>query len=131
VIVGCDRVAINGDVANKIGTYLKALAAHDNRIPFLVACPVSTIDPQAANGEAIPIETRDPAELTRISGRDDQGRVVSVQLTPDGSPGLNPAFDVTPARLVSWLVTEHGPCRPEAAALRRLPGLAARTEGAA
>ncbi|MBU6269829.1 MAG: S-methyl-5-thioribose-1-phosphate isomerase [Betaproteobacteria bacterium] len=131
VIVGCDRVAINGDVANKIGTYLKALAARDNGIPFLVACPVSTIDPQAVDGSAIPIETRDPAELTRISGRDDQGRVVSVQLTPDGSPGLNPAFDVTPARLVSWLITEHGPCRPDASALRALPGLADPTRGPA
>ena len=115
VIVGCDRVAANGDVANKVGTYLKALAAFDNAIPFFVACPVSTIDPGTPDGEAIEIEARDPREVTHIRGRGPEGRLVEVQLTPDGSPAFNPAFDVTPARLVASLVTEHGatPATPE------------------
>ena len=108
VIVGCDRVAANGDVANKIGTYQKALAAADNGIPFHVACPISTIDPQTPDGDAIEIEARDPREVTHVRGRGPQGGVVEVQLTPDGSPAFNPAFDVTPARLVASLVTEHG-----------------------
>ena len=108
VLVGCDRVAANGDVANKIGTYLKALAARDNDVPFWVACPVSTIDPLARDGEAIPIEERDPREVTHMVGRLADGAIGAVQVVPDGSPVANPAFDVTPARLVSALVTEHG-----------------------
>ncbi len=107
-IVGCDRVAANGDVANKVGTYQKALAAADNGIPFYVACPVSTIDAGTADGDAITIEARDPREVTHIRGRGPQGGWVEVQLTPDGSPAWNPAFDVTPARLVARLVTERG-----------------------
>ena len=108
VIVGCDRVAANGDVANKIGTYQKALAAADNRVPFYVACPVSTLDPGTPDGDAIEIEARDPREVTHIRGRGPGGNLVEVQLTPDASPAFNPAFDVTPARLVAALVTERG-----------------------
>jgi methylthioribose-1-phosphate isomerase len=120
VLVGCDRVARNGDVANKIGTYLKALAARDNRVPFYVACPVSTIDPRAPDGAAIPIEERSPREVTHIRGRDPAGQLVDVQLVPDGSAALNPAFDVTPARLVDALITERGPCAANEPALARL-----------
>jgi methylthioribose-1-phosphate isomerase len=118
VIVGCDRVAANGDVANKIGTYLKALAAHDNGLPFYVACPVSTIDPYCAHGDQIEIEERDAREVTHMLGRDAQGGLRQVQVTPDLSPAANPAFDVTPARLVTALVTERGviPAKSEAIA---------------
>jgi len=108
VLVGCDRVARNGDVANKIGTYLKALAARDAGVPFWVACPTPTIDPALPDGAAIPIEIRDPRELTHALGRDAGGVRVEVRLVPDGVTGFNPAFDVTPARLVDALVTERG-----------------------
>jgi methylthioribose-1-phosphate isomerase len=119
VLVGCDRVAANGDVCNKIGTYLKALAAHDNGVPFYVAMPGSTFDPSLERGDAIPIEERSPREVTHLAGRDAQGRVVEVQLTPDGSGAANPAFDVTPARLVGGLITEHGIVPAATEALRR------------
>ncbi len=108
VIVGCDRVAANGDVANKIGTYLKALAAWDNDVPFYVACPVSTIDRWCRGGDAIEIEERDPREVTHVRGRAARGEIVEVQLCPNGTVALNPAFDITPARLVSGLITERG-----------------------
>jgi methylthioribose-1-phosphate isomerase len=108
VIVGCDRVARNGDVANKIGTLLKALAARDAGVPFWVACPSPTIDPASSYGEAIEIETRSARELTHITGRAADGRLCEVQLVQDGVAGFNPAFDVTPARLVDGLLTEHG-----------------------
>ncbi|MGB8840012.1 MAG: S-methyl-5-thioribose-1-phosphate isomerase, partial [Aliidongia sp.] len=111
VIVGTDRTTADGDVANKIGTYLKALAAKDNDVPFYVALPSSTIDWQLRDGVAeIPIEQRDPVEVTHVAGRLPDGRVVSVQVTPDDSPAANYAFDVTPARLVSGLITERGIC---------------------
>ena len=111
VIVGTDRTTRNGDVCNKIGTYLKALAARDNGVPFAVALPGPTIDWTVADGvREIPIEQRDPAELTHIAGRTDDGAMATVQLTPDGSPAANYAFDVTPARLVTWLITERGVC---------------------
>jgi methylthioribose-1-phosphate isomerase len=119
VIVGCDRVAANGDVANKIGTYLKALAARDNELPFWVACPVATIDPLAKDGDAIPIEERDPREVTHVTGRHGDGRTGSVQVVPDGSRVANPGFDVTPARLVSGLVTEHGVFEASAAGVAK------------
>ena len=122
VIVGCDRVAANGDVANKVGTYLKALAAADCALPFHVACPVSTIDPHCPDGDAIPIEERDAREVTHLRGRAATGEVVEVQLTPDGSPAGNPAFDVTPARLVTSLVTERGHCAARADAIAALLG---------
>ncbi len=118
VIVGCDRVAANGDVCNKIGTYLKALAAHDNGVPFHVAMPTSTFDPTLASGAAIPIEERSAREVTHIAGRAADGALLEVQLVPDGSAAANPAFDVTPARLVTSLVTERGlvAARPDALA---------------
>ena len=119
VLVGCDRVAANGDVCNKIGTYLKALAAHDNGVPFYVAMPGSTFDASLDRGGAIPIEERSSREVTHLAGRDAQGRVVEVQLVPDGSGAANPAFDVTPARLVSGLITEGGIVAAEREALRR------------
>ena len=119
VIVGADRVSARGDVCNKVGTYLKALAARDNGVPFYVAMPLSTLDLSLHDGLAeIPIEQRSPREQTHAWGRDADGRVREVQLTPDGSPALNPAFDVTPARLVTGLVTERGVFPAEEAALR-------------
>jgi methylthioribose-1-phosphate isomerase len=112
-IVGSDRTTAGGDVANKIGTYLKALAAHDNGVPFYVALPVSTIDWTIQDGKRdIPIEKRAPEELTHISGATDSGDVRTVRLTPKDSPAANYAFDVTPRHLVSALITEHGVFRP-------------------
>jgi methylthioribose-1-phosphate isomerase len=105
-IVGTDRVARNGDVCNKIGTYLKALAAHDNNVPFYIALPLSTFDRSVASGGEIPIEERSAEEVTVIHGRDDQGNIASVRITD--SPASNPAFDVTPARLVTGYITEDG-----------------------
>ncbi len=107
-ITGTDRVSAKGDVANKIGTYLKALAARDNGIPFYVALPSPTIDWSLDDGFDIPIEERAAAEVSRIPGRLDDGSPGAVTITPDGSPCANPAFDVTPGRLVSGLITERG-----------------------
>jgi methylthioribose-1-phosphate isomerase len=119
--VGCDRVAANGDACNKIGTYLKALAAHDNGVPFYVAMPTSTLDLAVADGvRDIPIEERSAREVTHLLGRSAAGELVEVQLTPDGSAAANPGFDVTPARLVTALLTEHGLVAPNEAALRAL-----------
>lgn len=110
-ITGTDRTAASGDVANKIGTYLKALAARDNQVPFYVGLPSPTIDWTISDGvQDIPIEERDQREVTHISGKSKDGDVLDVQLTPDGSPAANYAFDVTPARLVSGLITERGVC---------------------
>jgi methylthioribose-1-phosphate isomerase len=109
-IVGTDRTTAGGDVANKIGTYLKALAAHDNDIPFYVALPSPTIDWEIESGAAIPIERRDSREVTHIEGWTEAGERVSVRLTPAGSPAENYAFDVTPGRLVTALITERGVC---------------------
>ncbi|HWD57760.1 MAG TPA: S-methyl-5-thioribose-1-phosphate isomerase [Stellaceae bacterium] len=109
-ITGTDRTTSNGDVANKIGTYLKALAAHDNNVPFYVALPSPTIDWTLDDGDAIPIEERSQREVTHIAGWTAAGERVEVRLTPDGSPAANPAFDVTPARLVTALITERGVC---------------------
>ncbi|MCF2905537.1 S-methyl-5-thioribose-1-phosphate isomerase [Octadecabacter sp. CECT 8868] len=109
VITGTDRTTRAGDVCNKIGTYLKALAAHDNGVPFYVALPSPTIDWTVSDGVAdIPIEDRGSREITHIMGRSDTGEISDVQVTPDGTTGGNPAFDVTPARLVSGLITERG-----------------------
>ncbi|WP_375398399.1 S-methyl-5-thioribose-1-phosphate isomerase [uncultured Sphingomonas sp.] len=105
VIVGTDRVAANGDVCNKIGTYLKALAAHDTAVPFYVALPYTTFDAATPSGDAITIEDRSPEELTRVTGATDHG-LETVRLTQ--SPAYNPAFDVTPARLVTGYITERG-----------------------
>ncbi|MEQ9518084.1 MAG: S-methyl-5-thioribose-1-phosphate isomerase [Parvibaculum sp.] len=109
-IVGTDRTAANGDVANKIGTYLKALAAFDNDIPFYVALPHTTIDWTLARGRDIPIEERSPREVTHVTGLNASGQVEEVQVVASGSPAANPAFDVTPARLVTSLITDRGIC---------------------
>jgi methylthioribose-1-phosphate isomerase len=108
VIVGTDRVTANGDVANKIGTYLKALAAHDNGVPFYVALPTSTIDWTLDDGRTIPIEERGAEEVLVMNGRLKDGTVVAVEIAAPGSTAANPAFDVTPARLVTGLITERG-----------------------
>jgi methylthioribose-1-phosphate isomerase len=109
VIVGCDRVSANGDVCNKIGTYLKALAARDNGVPFYVAMPLSTLDRSLHDGvRDIPIEERSARELTHIGGRAANGDWVEMQLAPEGCAAANPAFDVTPASLVTALITERG-----------------------
>ncbi len=109
-IVGTDRVTRTGDVANKIGTYLKALAAHDNAVPFYVALPHSTIDWSLRDGRAIEIEERSADEVLKMSGRLPSGDVATVEIAAPGSPAANPAFDVTPARLVSGFITERGVC---------------------
>ncbi len=109
-IVGTDRTTANGDVANKIGTYLKALSAQDNNVPFYVALPHSTIDWSLDDGFAIPIEERSADEVTHMTGRLPSGEVVTVDIAAPGSPAGNPAFDVTPARLVTGLITERGVC---------------------
>jgi len=117
-IVGTDRVAANGDVCNKIGTYLKALAAHDNGVPFYVALPSPTIDFSIDDGiKQIPIEQRAADEVSCMTGRTMDGRIETVRVVPEGSPVANFAFDVTPARLVTGLITERGVLRPERAAL--------------
>jgi methylthioribose-1-phosphate isomerase len=120
-LVGSDRTTARGDVCNKIGTYLKALAAYDNQIPFYVALPSSTIDWQTQDGLAeIPIEQRDATEVTQITGRTGSGEVISVKITPVGSQAANYAFDVTPARLVTGLITERGVCSATPQGLRSL-----------
>ena len=109
VIVGTDRTTARGDVCNKIGTYLKALAARDNDVPFYVALPSPTIDWTVQDGVAeIPIEERDAEEVTHVQGKTEDGRTVRVRISPEGTPGANPAFDVTPARLITGLITERG-----------------------
>jgi methylthioribose-1-phosphate isomerase len=117
VIVGSDRTAANGDVCNKVGTYLKALAAQASEIPFFVALPESTIDWDCPEGDQIPIEERDASELLRISGLDAAGELQEVSLAATDSKALNPAFDVTPANLVRALITEHGSFEPSLAGL--------------
>jgi methylthioribose-1-phosphate isomerase len=109
-IVGADRVTRTGDVANKIGTYLKALAAHAHGVPFWVALPSSTIDWTLEDGAQIPIEERSEDEVLRITGRTEDGSVVRVAVAPEGVRARNPGFDVTPAKLVTALVTERGSC---------------------
>ncbi len=117
-IVGTDRVTRQGDVANKIGTYLKALAARDNGIPFWVALPHSTLDWRVRDGIAeIPIEERSGTEVTDLTGRTADGRIETVRVVAEGSAAANPAFDVTPARLVTGLITERGRCEASEAGL--------------
>jgi methylthioribose-1-phosphate isomerase len=118
VIVGADRIAANGDVANKIGTYGLAILAREHRLPFYVAAPVSTFDLSLVSGDEIPIEERDPREVTTFAGR---------PIAPDGVPAAHPAFDVTPARLVTAIITEAGIAAPPTAA--RLHELAASGRG--
>jgi methylthioribose-1-phosphate isomerase len=120
-IVGADRVTRTGDAANKIGTYLKALAAHDNGVPFWVAMPGTTIDWNVSDGVAdIPIEERSPTEVTTVTGRAMDGTIATVRVVPSDSPASNPAFDVTPARLVTGLITERGRTDATAAGLLAL-----------
>jgi methylthioribose-1-phosphate isomerase len=107
-IVGTDRTTATGDVANKIGTYLKALAARDNAIPFFVALPYSTIDWTLTDGSAIPIEERNAEEVTQMTGRLPDGSIATVEIAPAGTSAANPGFDVTPMRLVTGFITERG-----------------------
>ncbi len=120
-LVGADRVTRRGDVANKIGTYLKALAAFDNGVPFYVALPSTTVDWTLEDGvREIPIERRDGAELTHIRGVGADGRIQEVRIVPEGSPAANWAFDVTPARYITGFVTERGVCEASESGLERL-----------
>ncbi len=117
-ITGTDRTTASGDVCNKIGTYLKALAAHDNGVPFYVGLPGPTIDWRVEDGlSEIPIEQRDGRELTEVTGRTAGGEIATVRITPEASPAANYAFDVTPARLVTALITERGVCPASAEGL--------------
>ena len=119
VIVGTDRTTASGDVCNKIGTYLKALAAQDNNVPFYVALPSPTIDWTVSDGLAeIPIEERTGREVTHVQGKLASGETTEVQISPDTTTARNPAFDVTPARLVTGLITERGVCKASPQALR-------------
>ena len=120
VIVGADRIAANGDVANKVGTYLKALAAHAAEVPFYVAAPVSTIDFSCARGADIPIEERSGDELRLVYGHTEDGRTACVRQIAADTAIANPAFDVTPASLVSALISERGSCPAHASGLRAL-----------
>ena len=121
VLVGTDRTTATGDVCNKIGTYLKALAARDNGVPFYVAAPSPSIDWTLRDGlSEIPIEERSAREVTHLTGRLAEGAIATVALTPEGSAAANPAFDVTPARLVTGLITERGIAEASEAGLRRL-----------
>ncbi|MBX2885647.1 MAG: S-methyl-5-thioribose-1-phosphate isomerase, partial [Granulosicoccus sp.] len=108
-LVGTDRTTRSGDVCNKIGTYLKALAAHDNKVPFYVCAPSPSIDFTIDKGlKDIPIEQRSEKEVSHLLGRTDDGRILEVDILPDGSRSRNYAFDVTPARYISGLITEKG-----------------------
>ncbi len=120
VIVGSDRTTHTGDVANKIGTYLKALAARDNNVPFYVALPSSTFDWNLDNGLKIPIEKRSGTEITTIWGKDEDGEISTVSLTADGTQAVNYSFDVTPAKLVTGLITERGVTKAETKEIHRL-----------
>jgi methylthioribose-1-phosphate isomerase len=120
-ITGTDRTTRSGDVCNKIGTYLKALAAHDNQVPFFVALPSPTIDWSISDGlRSIPIEERSPEEITRVQGINSAGDVDSVCIAPAQTPARNFAFDVTPAHLVTALITERGICKASEADLLAL-----------
>ena len=119
-IVGTDRTTCTGDVCNKIGTYLKALAAADNGIPFYVALPSSTIDWTLHDGTEIPIEERDQEEVLMVSGLSEDGQVRQVRIAPEQTKAANPAFDVTPARLITGLITERGICTANKKALAAL-----------
>ena len=119
-IVGTDRTLSNGDVCNKIGTYLKALAAHDNNVPFYVALPSSTIDWDIKDAKNIPIEERNPEELSHIEGIDENNQIKKVLIYPNKSKAMNLAFDVTPAKYVTGLITERGICEASLDGLNKL-----------
>ena len=119
-IVGTDRTLSTGDVCNKIGTYLKALAAHDNNVPFYVALPSSTIDWDIKDFKDIPIEERNSEELTHVEGLDEKNNVKKVLIYPKKSKAMNLAFDVTPAKYVKGLITEKGVCEASTDGLKKL-----------
>ena len=119
-ITGTDRTLSSGDVANKIGTYLKALAAYDNKIPFYVALPSSTIDWSIKDHRQIPIEERNSEELSHVEGIDENNEIKKVRIYPQKSKSLNLAFDVTPAELVTGLITEKGVCEASSKGLKNL-----------
>jgi methylthioribose-1-phosphate isomerase len=119
-IVGTDRTLSNGDVCNKIGTYLKALAAKDNNVPFYVALPSSTIDWSIKDPKDIPIEERDPVELSHIEGLDENNKLQKVLIYPHKSKALNLAFDITPSKLITGLITEKGICKASEKGLKEL-----------
>ena len=119
-IVGTDRTLANGDVCNKVGTYLKALAAKDNNVPFYVALPSSTIDWETKNSKEIPIEERSSDELSEIEGVDKNGKIIKVRIYPQKSKSMNLAFDVTPAKYVTGLITEKGICEASENSLKKL-----------
>ena len=119
-IVGTDRTLSNGDVCNKIGTYLKALAAYDNDIPFYVALPSTTIDWNIKDFRNIPIEERNSEELSHIQGLDQKGDVTKVLIYPSKSKSMNLAFDITPAKYVTGLITEKGICEASSDALQMM-----------
>ncbi len=119
-IVGTDRTLATGDVCNKIGTYLKALAAHDNNVPFYVALPSSTIDWNIKDYKDIPIEERNAEELSHIEGKDNEGNVKKILIYPNKSKAMNLAFDVTPAKYVTGLITEKGICEASTESLKKL-----------
>ena len=119
-IVGTDRTLSTGDVANKIGTYLKALAAHDNNVPFYVALPSSTIDWDIKDFKNIPIEERNPEELTHVEGLDKDKKLQKILIYPQKSKAMNIAFDVTPAKYVTGLITEKGVCEASEKGLKGL-----------
>jgi methylthioribose-1-phosphate isomerase len=120
VITGCDRATKKGDVANKTGTYLKALAAHDNHIPFYAALPLSSFDMTISDGiQEIPIEERDPEEVTHLSGLSGND-IVTIRICPENTTAVNYAFDVTPARLISGLITEKGICKPDEKEIKKM-----------
>jgi methylthioribose-1-phosphate isomerase len=119
-IVGTDRTLSTGDVCNKIGTYLKALAAHDNNVPFYVALPSSTIDWETKDFNNIPIEERNPDELSHIQGMDDQNNIKRVLIYPEKSKSMNLAFDITPAKYVTAFITEMGVCEASTNGLKQI-----------
>ena len=119
-IVGTDRTLSNGDVCNKIGTYLKALAAHDNNVPFYVALPSSTIDWEIKEGKDIPIEERNSEELSHVEGMDENNEIKKVLIYPKKSKAMNLAFDVTPAKYVTGLITEKGISKASSEGLKKL-----------
>ncbi len=120
VITGADRIAANGDAANKIGTYEKALCAKASGLPFYIAAPLSTFDLKCPNGDAIPIEERSADEVLYVYGRDDAGAFSRVRVAPQGVSARNPAFDVTPAELITGLITEKGIIAPNRAAIAKV-----------
>ena len=119
IITGADRIVVNGDVANKIGTYEKAVLAKENNIPFYVAAPTTTFDLETEKGDKIPIEERDQDEVSFVYGYDD-GKITKVRITPQESPAKNPAFDVTPARYITGIITEKGIIKSDKEEIKKL-----------